>query len=186
MTVTSFYAIKGRYFGGATALCCLKITGDEEAMGSGLGMLITEDGEVPLERIVLAAEAGHKGLRSQGFQVTKCNTKPKTEARYNIKPSRVRLLSREEIMLEEIARFARNKTMIIIGFVMIFVESEYFFYDIEEVVLYGLVIQAGFQDISLTDVRRVMTRIDNSDLVEELIVGNRIGLNRAYNLYLGK
>lgn len=76
--------------------------------------------------------------------------------------------------------------MIIIGFVMIFVESEYFFYDIEEVVLYGLVIQAGFQDISLTDVRRVMTRIDNSDLVEELIVGNRIGLNRAYNLYLGK
>ena len=155
-------------------------------MGSGLGMLITEEGEVPLDRIILAAEAGHKSLRSQGFEPVSVKARAHFQPKAGVKSGRVRLLSREEIMLEEISRFAKNKTMVIIGIVMIMVENEWFFYDIEETELYNLIMQAGFEDISLTDVRRTMTRIDNSDLVEELILGNRIRLNKAYNLYLGK
>ena len=155
-------------------------------MGSGLGVLITEEGEVSLERIILAANAGLRSLHSRGFEPARVRARARVQPKSGVKSGHVRVLTREEIMLEEIFRFAKNKTMIIIGLVMIMVECEYFFYDIEEAVLHNLIMQAGFEDISLTDVKKVMTRIDNSDLVEELICGNRIGLNRAYQLYLGK
>lgn len=92
-------------------------------------------------------------------------------------------MSREEILLEEIRRFSKNKPMIIIGVILILLEWEYDFWEIDAVDLSDLLIGSGFSGITLSEVRRVMTKIENSDLLDELIPGNQIGLQKAYKLY---
>lgn len=153
---------------------------------SGLGYLISAEGKkVSLSEVVRDLRRGLRpdpGLRSRGFEIARVSIKFRSRQLPGVKTGKVRTLSREDIMLEEIGRYAKNKPMIIIGVIMILIEREHAYQDISPVDLCDLLVESGFL-VTLTEVKRVMRKIDESALLDLLVSGKRIGLQKAYQLY---
>ncbi|MFA7465885.1 MAG: hypothetical protein WCZ08_00530 [Parcubacteria group bacterium] len=158
------------------------------ASKSDLGEYITQEGvKIPLREYIKKMESIMAASRvsSQGLRLVKAKNRQRIPVRHKVRTGRVRVLSREEIILEEILRFSINKPMIIIGFVMILMELDYYFDEINPVDLSDLLQEMGFEKISLTDAKRVLEKICRSDLLEHLIAKSKLSLIGAYKLYLG-
>lgn len=159
-------------------------------MGS-LGNFITETGrKIPLDSVIRALKKGSipedigGAVPSQGMKTV--FTKRINYVRYDTAPGEVREASREEVIFKEIELFATNRTMKIIGVILIMLECGYGFYDVEPAELHDWIIQLGFEDVSLVKVRRTLNKVEETDLLEELVMKRRTSLNKAYNLFRGK
>lgn len=154
-----------------------------------LGELILADGrKCPLAEVVERVKKGDaspKPLHSRGFEVARIRSKLKCVQLSRARSGKIVMLSQEEILWEEIRKYARNKPMIIIGFIMILMRMGYGFWQIGQVDLHELIIESEFSNfnISFADVKRVVEKIEESELLLELVEGNRMGLQKAYHLY---
>lgn len=159
-------------------------------MGS-LGNFITETGrKIPLDSIIRGLRDGVVPediggvVPSQGMKVVL--TKRINYVRHDTEPGDVRKASREEVIFKEIELFATNRNMKIIGVILIMLECGYGFYDIKPTELHDWITQLGFEDVSLVGVRRMLNKVEETDLLEELLMKRKISLNKAYNLFRGK
>lgn len=157
-----------------------------------LGKMTTaEGGEMPLQDLADNVRMGlsHRTLRSQGFNVVPVNGKCGCLQRPGAKTGKGVRLSREEVIREEVNRWIKknpknpNKTIRILGNVLILIERGEKYWQIGPKILHKMLVLSGFSKIEQWEVRRVMTKLDESRLASELAAGNRPGLHKAHKLY---
>lgn len=154
--------------------------------GDGKMVQLDEHVERLQKGIISEDEISSGFLSSQGLREAKTRTRLRLVPKIDNESSEVRVLSAKDAILYEINRFAKNRPMIIIGVVMIMLQSGLTFRNVNPVTVHDCATKLGFEGITSTEARRVLEKINKCYLCKELAKKKRVALIYAYKLYLGK
>ena len=150
------------------------------------GVVIVSEGMFSIEEVTEILRGNKKfpkDIHSRGFKPAKIKQKFRTRNGRG-RSGKCRIFTREEILYEEMCRYAINKPMIIIGTILIMIEIGYNFFELDLMIISNFIAEVlKFENITRPEINRVLMKLENSDLFEKLVLKNQIGLQAAYRLY---